>query len=174
MARKKRLSGAAKLTKAFVAPPKAVVRRKQPMTPQRYMQKRGIVLNTNTNSVYQRYLNEKEKLRLMNEMQNYQLSDYTQRQLYVIAKIQNKAKTDDNKRQRIKREQEILQKSMNILNTPYVFKDNSLDVTNVDDEKNILMAPNVFKERGDNGHILKQTRPSILQTREAGNNLQLL
>ena len=167
----RRLVGGARLTKAFVAPPRAVVRRREPLTPQRYMQKRGIVLNTNTGSVYQRYLTEKEKLRLMNEMKNYQLSDYTQNQLMIVAKIQNKAKTDDYNRQRIKREQEILGKSMNILNTPYVFTDNSLDVTREDNSINPIMAPNVFKEREDNPHLLKQQRLNILQTKEAGNNL---
>jgi capsular polysaccharide biosynthesis protein len=169
--RKKSAKGVTRLVKALVAPPKRPkVRVKRPTVAQ-VMARQGVLLNTDQQLVYQRYLQEKQKQLAYRKFQEAKLSPYTQRQLAIIAAIQNKAKTDDAKRQRIKREQAILGKSMNILSTPYVFKDNTLDVTNVDNTQNILMAPNAFKERPDNPHILKSDRPNILQTREAGNDL---
>lgn len=162
-----------KFVQALVAAPsrpKRVVVRRKPSV-EELMARRGIMMNTDTKLVYQNYLKEKEKARQYHKYKEMNLSPHTREQLGRIASIQNKSKTDDYKRQRIKREQEILQKSMNILSTPYVFTDDSLDVTNVDDETNILMAPNVFKERDDNPHLLKTKKLNIMQTREAGNDL---
>lgn len=129
------------------------------------------IQNTNQEEVYQRYLLEKRRMLVAREMQENQLSPYTQRQLAIISTIQNKSKTDDARRQRIRREQAILGKSMSILATPYIFKGNLVNPTE-EVEGNPIKAPNVFKEREDNPHLLQQNRPNILQTGATGNNLQ--
>ena len=159
-----------KLAKELIRPP-VLRRRKVVRKPQ--LQQPQTMLNLDTSAVYRRYLVEKHKALLRKKMQEMELSQSTQQQLARLATIQNKSKTDDYKRQRIKREREVMGKSTSILNTPYIFKGETIDVSQIK-EDNILLAPNTFKEREDNPNILKQQRLSILQTREAGNQLNLL
>lgn len=165
----KNSKGITKLVKALVAPPKKLKVKKKVLIkpPQR------VLSNLNSNDVYNRFLAEKQRLLEYQQLKETELSPRTQRELAIIAAIQNKSKTDDAKRQRIRREREILQKSMSILNTPFIFKGNEINPTNEIMETNPLRAPNVFTEREDNPHILKQVRPSILQTNETGNTLHL-
>lgn len=156
--------------KLLTPPPK--VRVKKPMTPERYMSKNKIVSNLDSKSVYLRYLQEKERIRELQRVKEMQLSPETEAQLAQIAAIQNKSKTDDYRRQRIRREREIIAKSTSILNTPNIFTDTSIDAAQEIPELNPIRAPNVFKERPDNPHILMPQRLNILQTREAGNELR--
>ena len=99
-----------------------------------------------------------------------QVTPRTQAILDDVRRVQLKGKRDDVNMQRRLRERKMVSNATNIMATPFIFKDNSLDVTNVDDN-NILMAENVFKERPDNQRILSQRSVSILQTKEAGNDL---
>ena len=97
----------------------------------------------------------------------------TQRMLDTIRRIQNKGKTDNIDQQRRLRERLMVGRSMNLMKAHENMIDVRLDMTGVDPEQNILMAPSVFKEDGSN-NILRNNRGAlgILNTREAGNDLQ--
>lgn len=127
--------------------------------------------NTNKEEVLKEYERQKKIALLMEEQKQKQLSISTQAMMRKLIKVQNKSRADDMKRQRIRREQEIISRSTSILSTPYIFKGTFVNPTeNV--EGNPLNAENVFKETPNNPHILSTNRPNILQTSEVGNTLK--
>jgi len=100
------------------------------------------------------------------------ISPNTQRMLDTIRRIQNKGKTDNIEQQRRIRERNMVGRSMNLMKAHENMINTDMDMTGVNEE-NILMAPNVFREIQGN-HILQNNRGafSLLNTREAGNNLK--
>jgi hypothetical protein len=99
------------------------------------------------------------------------ISPNTQRILDTIRRIQNKGKTDNVEQQRRLRETRLVSRSMNIFDAHRNMVDTTMDFTGVNMNDNILGAPNIFAENGNNPNILKSNRPNILQTREVGNSL---
>ena len=89
-----------------------------------------------------------------------------------LRKTQNKGKNDNIRQQRILEERRIISQKGNMMKAHTNMIDTTMDFTGVDAETNILMAPNVFKETEENGHILKTNRPNILQTGITGNRLR--
>ena len=112
-----------------------------------------------------------EELRFRKWSAEQTISPNTQRVLDTIRRIQNKGKTDNIEMQRRLRERTMVMRSMNLMKAHENMIDTSLDFTGVP-EDNILFAQNVFKDDGSN-NILRNTRGtlSILNTKEAGNNL---
>ena len=74
-----------------------------------------------------------------------ELSPNTRRELAIVATIQNKSKTDDARRQRIRRERKVMQKATSTLNTPFIFNEVLINPTQ-EVEGNPLRADNIFKE----------------------------
>ena len=99
------------------------------------------------------------------------ISPRTQQMLDTIRRIQNKGKADNIEQQRRIRERNMVGRSMNLMKAHENMINTDMDFTGVSDE-NILMAPNTFRENPEN-NILRNNRGafSILNTREAGNNL---
>ena len=98
------------------------------------------------------------------------ISPNTKNMLLRLRRIQLKGKRDDVEMQRRLKERRMVASAGNLLKTPFIFKDNTLDITGVSSD-NILMAPNVFKETPEN-FILRTKKLNILQTRESGNDLR--
>ncbi len=101
------------------------------------------------------------------------VSPNTQRMLTEIRRIQNKGQRDNIEQQRRIRERNIVGRSMNMMKAHENMTKTDMDFTRLPDgDLPILAAPNVFREREDGSdNILRQKRFSIMQTREAGNNL---
>lgn len=97
------------------------------------------------------------------------VSPNTLRIMNRVKEIQQMGKMADIEQQRRIRERKMLAEMTNILSTPSIFGPGPhiMDLTGISDD-NILKAPNLFAQ-GQN--IMQTRRPSILQTREAGNNL---
>lgn len=131
--------------------------------------------NRDKTSAMQRF-NEIKQRRLMEaNLKNNQISQNTQQMLSRLADIQNKGKTDDMNQQRILAEKRIVSQAGNLLATPNIFREDPNRLNSwLETEGNPIRAPNVFAERPDTPHITVTGRPNILQTREAGNNLNLL
>lgn len=115
-----------------------------------------------------------QKLRLeLARMQQQNLngiSANTRNMLARLRAIQNKGKNDDLNMQRIKREQRMVSDAGNLLKAPNMFGPDSNKLNILDMDNNILSAPNTFKEIEGN-KILTTGRPSLLNTKEVGNNL---
>lgn len=94
----------------------------------------------------------------------------TQRMIDHIRRVQLKSERDDVEQQRRIRERRMVADAGNLLKTPNIFASDRgrLDILQV--EGNILTAPSVFKEMPEN-RIMRTNRPSVLQAREAGNQL---
>jgi hypothetical protein len=101
------------------------------------------------------------------------ISPQTQRILDNLRRTQLKAKSDDVEMQRRIREKKMVAQAGSLLATPFVFKDHQMNITGIPKD-NILLAPNIMREREDNPHILQTNKLNILQTTEAGNTLKLL
>lgn len=99
------------------------------------------------------------------------ISPNTQRILDTVRRIQNKGKSDNIEQQRRIRERNMVMRSMNLMKAHENMIDTSMDFTGAKPEENILFAPNVFREDMNN-NILRSNRPSILSSRETGNNLK--
>jgi len=112
-----------------------------------------------------------EELRFRKWSSETTISPRTQRMLDTIRRIQNKGKSDNIEQQRRIRERDMVGRSMNLMKAHENMINVDMDMTGVSNE-NILMAPNVFTEDGSN-NILRNTRGnlSILNTRDAGNDL---
>ena len=99
------------------------------------------------------------------------LSPSAQRILTAVRRIQNKGKSDDVRQQRILEERKIVGRSMNLMEAHKNMNKIKLDVTGVDSETNILMAPNAFKENPED-NILHSKRGNILDTKSYGHRLE--
>lgn len=121
-------------------------------------------LNTNRNAVLRKFHQDKFNSLRKQQINETQISAHTRMQLETIARIQNKAKLQDAKMQRIKRERALLGDSMSLLNTPNIFKTHQLDFTGVSND-NILKSPNLFRENPED-FVLRKRGRSILDTQE--------
>jgi len=99
------------------------------------------------------------------------ISPKTQRMLDTIRRIQNKGKQDNIEQQRRLRERNMVGRSMNLMKAHENMIDVRMDMTGVS-EDNILLAPSVFKENPENNILNTQGRPSLLNTRDMGNDLR--
>lgn len=121
--------------------------------------------NTDQRGVMHAFQQEKTRQRIYDNLKNRRLSPSVKQQLLKIMLIQNKGKADDNRQQRILREKKLLEKSMSLLATPYIFKSHVVDMSGVTSD-NILNSPNIMKENPED-HILRPSgRPSVLNTGE--------
>jgi len=89
--------------------------------------------------------------------------------LLKLRRIQNKGKSDNIRQQRIQAERRMISEKGNLMKAHENMINVRMDFTGVSNE-NILMAPNTFKENPEN-NILRQNRPSLLNTKEMGNDL---
>lgn len=97
------------------------------------------------------------------------LSPSAERILTRLRRVQNKGKVDNIRQQRIHEERRIISQKANMFKAHENMVKTTLDFTGVSGD-NILMAPSVFKENPED-NILKQKRPSILNTKEMGNDM---
>jgi len=111
-----------------------------------------------------------EELAFRNHLARSTVSPRTQQILVALRRTQNKAKSDNIEQQRRHHERNLVGRSMNLMKAHENLVPVKLDFTGVNDQENILMAQSVFKENSEN-NILRTTRHNIMQTREAGNNL---
>lgn len=105
------------------------------------------------------------------ELEREMISPNTQMMLDRIRWIQTKGARDNARMQRIVRERRLINQMTDLLRTPSIFGAGSSTINIFDDTNNILKAENLFKENPDN-NILRRRRPSILQTRDTGNDLK--
>jgi hypothetical protein len=98
------------------------------------------------------------------------LSPSAERILLRLRRVQNKGKADNIRQQRIQAERRMISEKGNLMKAHENMIDVKMDFTGVSRD-NILMAPNTFKENPEN-NILRQKRPSLLNTKEMGNNLR--
>lgn len=112
-----------------------------------------------------------EELAFREHLARNTVSPNTQRILIALRRTQNKAKTDNIEQQRRHHERHLVGKSMNLMKAHENLSPVKLDFTGVNNEENILMAPSVFREDAVN-NILRTDKLNVMQTREAGNNLQ--
>lgn len=111
-----------------------------------------------------------ERRRLQMQTPQGQVSPNTQMILANLKYIQQKAKRDDLNQQRVHMERKMVSDAGNLMNTPNLFGPDSNKLNILDMQNNILSAPNAFAERMDN-KIMQTNRPSLLNTKEVGNNL---
>jgi len=135
------------------------------------LEKQKSIMNTEPKAVIGDYYERKRRMMLANQMKNNYLSPNTRLMLERTMAIQNKGAADNSRMQRIHRERKILSDATNILRTPFLFKNDKLDMTGIGVD-NILLAPSVFAENPANTRILSKKKHTILTTREDGNNLK--
>jgi hypothetical protein len=112
-----------------------------------------------------------EELRFQEWLAKNTVSPNTQRIIDRQRRIQLKGKRDDINQQRIQQERRLVESKGNLLKAHQNLHKVEMDFTGVDPTTNILMAPNTFKEVPGNKVLRDTGKPSILQTREAGNSL---
>ena len=112
-----------------------------------------------------------DELRFQDWRAQNTVSPNTQRLLNDIRRIQNKGKSDNIAQQRRHWERRLVGANTNLMKAHENMINVRMDMTGVNPEENILMAPSVFKESPEN-NILRTNRFNIMQTREAGNNLK--
>ena len=112
---------------------------------------------------------DERKLRQLQELAT--VTPNTMMILDDIRRIQGKAQADDANMQRIKREQRMVGDATNLLKARNLFGADSNKMDLLSTEGTILMAPNVFKEMSGN-RIMRTNRHSILNTKDAGNDLR--
>lgn len=100
-----------------------------------------------------------------------ELSPNTVAMLDRLKEVQNKAQFDDFENQRRLKERRIVADAGNLLKARNLFGPDSAKFNIMETEGNILQAPNVFKEIPGNMLLRPTGRPTILNTREAGNSL---
>lgn len=116
---------------------------------------------------------EEQRLRKQIEMQ--QVSPHTQMMLDRIRSIQTKGARDNANMQRIVRERMLVARESELLKAKNLFgpESNTMDIFNKND--NILNAENIFSEMNPNAKkIIKTGRLSILDTKNAGNDLRFI
>jgi len=165
-ATRKRSNAVKNLLSAINSPIQNRVYRKTP----KYTKPTGS--NLNWRDASQEHLAQRQKdlddARLMNQ----KISSSTQEILERLRNTQTLGQRNRMQMERIHRERKIIAASSNLLKTPSLFGPDSNTFRPLErDEFDILSAPNVFKENDDT-NIMKTRRPSILATKEAGNNLK--
>ncbi len=127
--------------------------------------------NVNLKEVVSNHDLMRRQQEISDQQRSRKLSQNTQAMLQQLLRTQTKSSRDDGRTQRILRERRIIQNSSDILRTPYIFNKFQFNTTGIEAD-NILLAKNIFKEdKINNPSIMKSNRPSILDTKSAGNNL---
>jgi len=111
-----------------------------------------------------------DELRFQDWRANNTVSPNTQRLLNDIRRIQNKGKSDNIAQKRRNWERRLVGASTNLMHAHQNMINVDMNFTGVDMNENILGAPSVFRENNSE-NILRQNRPSILNTRDSGNDL---
>ena len=99
------------------------------------------------------------------------VSPNTQRLMDDLERIQLKAQRDDVEQQRRVFEKRLLAEKGNLLKARNLFGPESNNLNILEVEGNILQAQNLFRENPE-GNVLRPRGVSILNTREAGNDLR--
>ena len=134
---------------------------------QKIIQKRQSLSNVNPKEVLRQFYKDRNEHLLRHHRGSRELSFKTREELEKILMIQNKAKTDDMRQQRIQRERNILGRSMNLMKAHYNLSRTRLDFTGVKGD-NILMADNIFKENPEDNILRK--RPGSRHILDTGDN----
>jgi len=98
------------------------------------------------------------------------ISPTTRKILVHLMRTQNKPQMEDVEMQRRIMERKMISEQSNLMRSRNLFGPDSNKMDLLGMEGNILTAENVFKSREDN-KIMRTNRPSILDTKSAGNNL---
>ena len=117
---------------------------------------------------FRQMIQQRQQMQMQTPVQ--QISPNTKMMLANLRYIQQKAKRDDLNQQRVHLERKMVSDAGNLMNTPNLFGADSNKLNILDMQGNILQAENVFAERTDN-RIMQTNRPSLLNTKEVGNNL---
>lgn len=132
------------------------------------------VSNTNYRKTVEFYEQQRTARQIESVLKNRQLSESAKQILSRLMRTQNAGLEARNRIARIQREKKIISEAGNILKTPSIFSGKQdVDITPLEvPELNPTKAENLFSQEKQEQNRIKPRSLSILQTKEAGNDLK--